>query len=216
MDIGSGGKELITVERRQTIEMHLFKLAVIHAVEAGKDRDRTSYTKLVKEMENSIVSIIMCYTSLEGFANSIGLEYYGNHPDKERQKKWWGGVNNSYPMIELNLISKLNHLLKEVSKDNPAINSPRSLKGKIQSKIGYMTKVRKLLIHYRAEFYKEAQTKKLGNDQTITPEFEVYKYETTIEFLKIYKEVVDEFNRHSRKPYGGFVDDILNEYGLVL
>ena len=207
---------MFRVLRRQSIEMLLFGIAVKHAVEAGKDRDRTSYPHLVKEMENSIISIIMCYTSLEGFANSIGLEYYGNHPNEERRKKWWEGVDNSHPMIELNLLSKLNNLLKEVSLDNPNLNSPRSLKGELQSKISNMTEVRKSLVHYRAEFYGDDQTTRLSNDTIVTPEFDIYKYETTIEFFKIFKEVVDEFNQYSRKPYGEFVNKILSEYCLIL
>ena len=197
--------------------MHLFKLAVIHAIEAAKDRDRSSYSHLVKELENSIVSLITCYTSLEGFANSIGLEFYGNHPDKERQRKWWEGIDGSDPMIELPLLSKLNNLLKEVCKDNPNIQSPRSLPSELQEKIKDMTDLRKSLIHYRADFYKEAQTIKLDNNLIITPEFDLYKYETSIEFIKIYKEVVDEFNKYSRrKDYGGFVNVILKDYNLAL
>ena len=217
VDFGGEGKEVVTVERRQTIEMHLFKLAVVNAVEAGKDRNRTSYSHLVNELENSIVSIITCYTSLEGLANSIGLEFYGNHPDEERQRKWWEGVDGSNPMIELPILSKFNNLLREICKDNPKIQGLRSLPKELQKKIDYMTVVRNSLIHYRAEFYNQAETKKLSNDLVLTPEFETYKYETTIEFLKTYKEVVDEINKYSRKgDYGKFVDQILDEYGLAI
>jgi len=83
--------EKFEIEKRLTLENTMLKLAAINATEAAKVRNRDSYKNLVQELEFTIISITMCFLSIEGFANSIGYEYYGKHPDPARQIIWWNG-----------------------------------------------------------------------------------------------------------------------------
>jgi len=208
------------IKRRLCVEDTLLKLAIIYAVEAYIVRQRLKirdeYEQLIEELELSIVSITMSYISLEGFANSIGLEYYGNHPDEERQKKWWRnwkGNINSKPLSELDLLSKLNNLIKEVSRLNPKINTKRSFPSKLKKRIEQMTDVRNSLIHYKAESYEENKLKQLKDGRLVTPEFNIYNFNTAKEFLVTYKSVVYEFDKNSRRKYGINVDRIFRDYG---
>jgi len=189
-----------SVSKRTSMEALLYEQAIIFMIKAKEIK--------TNEIINSIISILLSQNSLEAYINFIGIKFYGEHPDENKRKKWWKGKDGNNPMYELSLFSKINHLIKEVSKDNPKINQPRSLPKQITNDIKSLVELRKSIVHYKATAIDSNFLRKIDG-QHITQEEEKYTYEAALFCVKTVYKTINEFNEYSKVNYGRWINDII-------
>lgn len=201
--------ETIRVSGRWTVEEHLFDIAVEHAKKASKVVNRNNIKKMQIESKHSLIAIIMSVFSLEALANSIGMEYYGDHPDPERSKKWAKILNKP-------LTNKLKLLATDAYQHKTNKTDKKTLPKNVTKLLDDLVDLRHSIVHYKAIPINVKRLRSTSKNEPISQELDRYTSQEAKEAIRTVVEVVNAFNKLSRKEYGEWVSNVLNKYSIKI
>ena len=132
------GSETITVEMRSDLEIFMFRHALINANEASKYKGATTPDDMQKELEHSMIAILMSHLCLEAYINRIGVLRLAMHPEKERQTLW-ESLERANPQSKWVIITKL-----ATKTGQTFVKSEEPLKS-----FEWLMELRNYIVHYR-------------------------------------------------------------------
>ena len=201
------GSDSICVSVRETLEMHLFDIAVEHAKRAVGDIDRNDMRKMQEELKNSLIAIVMAHCCLEALANSIGMKFYGTHPKSERRKKW--------KEIEgLALPNKWQHLATVAYQEKTRTQEKRTLPKSVKNLLEELHSLRHSLVHYQAMPEYIYSLRRTSKNEPVSPEMKKYTSKEAIRAVGTVITTVEAFNTLARKEYGIWIEPLLKKHSI--
>ena len=192
---------------REELESLLFDIAVESAKKAVEGINRDDIKKMRNEMRHSLVAIVMCHLSLEALINSIGMLYYGNQPNPEKQKEWKN--------IEgLEFVKKWKHLAMIAHQEKTKTKQKKTLCRETTQLLSELAKLRDSIVHYKAVPVNKSRLRRTSKNNVVSPELEKYTSEAAKKAIKTVIEVIKAFNNLAGKEYGEWRNTILEKHSM--
>ena len=192
---------------REELESLLFDIAVESAKKAVEGINRDDINKMRNEMRHSLIAIIMCHLSLEALINSIGMLYYGNQPNPEKQKEW-------KKIEKWEFVRKWKHLAMIAHQDKTKTKQKKTLCRETTQLLSELAKLRDSIVHYKAVPVNKSRLRRTSKNNVVSPELEKYTSEEAKKAIKTVIEVIEAFNDLAGKEYGEWRNTILEKHSM--